>query len=73
MQSHRKRPADLSIALERIGALELLAGPEFDRRKAQRQAVGGHRQAGMHKDTAHHSPYSDARQSHSSCFHANLE
>lgn len=41
-----------SLALQRVGPLEFLARPEFDRRQAQRQAVGGDGEAGVHEDAA---------------------
>jgi len=41
-----------AFALKRIGALELLACPELDRCQSQRQAIGGHRKAGVHENAA---------------------
>ena len=42
----------IDLFLQRSGPLELLPGPEFDRRQPKRQPRGCHRKARMHQDPA---------------------
>src|SRR6266403_1526951 len=42
----------IDLLFERSGPLELLPGPEFDRRQSERHPLGRYRQARMHQDAA---------------------
>jgi len=45
-------PGGVDFLFERIGALELFAGPELDGRQPQRESGGGDGQARMHENAA---------------------
>src|SRR6516225_2970104 len=43
----------IDFPLECVTTLKFVAGPELQGRQAERKAGGGHRQAGMHLNSAH--------------------